>query len=412
MKSLLFTAIALFFMHSAVGQTNTANDDLFNVSADSVLSVVAPGLLDNDEIMLSDSFAVVLMDQASNGTVLLGADGSFTYQPDQGFSGTDSFTYFIETIPSTVQALVVDSSNSSMNIDMTVTFLFSSRQDAATGRITGGSFVMTDTNEAPFSTAQILELDVEIVDSLSLDFDFDGGNNVFATADTNAFTLTLLEPGPMGAVTDGTFEQTDNVVNLSGIAEIIGTGLFADIIDDAIPDSLLIFDVQDTVAVSSTISQMDDLITLQSTINISDDILLDESGLASATIDVTGILVGTGNVKRPVQSNVATVSITVDPPASNTSTDLEVPFEYALHQNYPNPFNPSTSISFAIASADYVSLIVYDTLGREVRTLVDNAMAPGTHQVQFDAASLPSGVYMYRLVSGDYSATRTLMLVK
>ena len=89
-----------------------------------------------------------------------------------------------------------------------------------------------------------------------------------------------------------------------------------------------------------------------------------------------------------------------------------VPKEYALQQNYPNPFNPSTIIRFELPRASQVNLKVYNVLGQEVVTLVDEDRPPGIYDVQFSAMSLSSGMYLYRLRAGEFVATRRLMLLK
>jgi len=89
-----------------------------------------------------------------------------------------------------------------------------------------------------------------------------------------------------------------------------------------------------------------------------------------------------------------------------------LPAEYSLEQNFPNPFNPSTMVRFQLPVGGNVHLAVYDLLGREVRTLVDGFMAAGLRTVRFDAAGLPSGVYLYRLRVNGFSFARTMMLLK
>ena len=89
-----------------------------------------------------------------------------------------------------------------------------------------------------------------------------------------------------------------------------------------------------------------------------------------------------------------------------------IPKEYALYQNYPNPFNPSTTISYDIPKRCHVLISIYDVLGREVRTLVNKEEPAGSHQVTFDASSLPSGVYFYRFIAGSFVATKKLLLSK
>jgi hypothetical protein len=89
-----------------------------------------------------------------------------------------------------------------------------------------------------------------------------------------------------------------------------------------------------------------------------------------------------------------------------------IPEKFSLEQNYPNPFNPSTTFSFAIPHSSFLTLKVYDLLGREVAMLVNEEKTPGTYKVTFDAAELASGVYFYRLQTSGFVATKKLMLVK
>lgn len=86
--------------------------------------------------------------------------------------------------------------------------------------------------------------------------------------------------------------------------------------------------------------------------------------------------------------------------------------EYALNQNFPNPFNPTTSISFDVKETGFVTLKVYNMVGQEVATLVHSSMAQGRHSVNFDASSLPSGLYLYRMDTNGYSATKKMLLMK
>jgi len=92
--------------------------------------------------------------------------------------------------------------------------------------------------------------------------------------------------------------------------------------------------------------------------------------------------------------------------------EQQLPTQFTLSQNYPNPFNPSTNISFSLPASGFVSLKVYDLLGREVATLVDETRAAGSYNVRFDARSLASGTYLYRLTTPSQSATRKLILMR
>lgn len=89
-----------------------------------------------------------------------------------------------------------------------------------------------------------------------------------------------------------------------------------------------------------------------------------------------------------------------------------LPTVYALEQNYPNPFNPKTSISFALPNSGNVQLKVYNVLGQEVATLVDQYMAAGNHTADWEAGAFSSGVYFYRLNAERYTQTMKMMLLK
>ncbi|HCV43241.1 MAG TPA: hypothetical protein DGH68_07130 [Bacteroidetes bacterium] len=89
-----------------------------------------------------------------------------------------------------------------------------------------------------------------------------------------------------------------------------------------------------------------------------------------------------------------------------------VPETYSLQQNYPNPFNPATTIEFTIPKSEFVTLRVYDLLGKEVQTLVAENLNSGTHKTRFDAGRFASGVYMYKLQAGKYFEAKKLMFVK
>jgi hypothetical protein len=86
--------------------------------------------------------------------------------------------------------------------------------------------------------------------------------------------------------------------------------------------------------------------------------------------------------------------------------------KFSLSQNYPNPFNPSTSLQYAIGSRQFVSLKVYDLLGREVATLVNEEKPPGEYEIEFNSVNLPSGIYFYQLNAGEFSETRKMVLLK
>jgi photosystem II stability/assembly factor-like uncharacterized protein len=90
----------------------------------------------------------------------------------------------------------------------------------------------------------------------------------------------------------------------------------------------------------------------------------------------------------------------------------EIPSNYKLHQNYPNPFNPVTNIRFDIPRSSHVKLIIYDALGREIATLVNEKLSAGSYESEWNASSYPSGVYFYTLFTKNYSESKKMLLIK
>lgn len=89
-----------------------------------------------------------------------------------------------------------------------------------------------------------------------------------------------------------------------------------------------------------------------------------------------------------------------------------VPEKFTLEQNYPNPFNPATNLEFSISKSGLVSLKVFDILGKEITTLVNSNLTPGTYKYTFDASALPSGIYFYTLSSSGFTETKRMSLIK
>ncbi len=98
-------------------------------------------------------------------------------------------------------------------------------------------------------------------------------------------------------------------------------------------------------------------------------------------------------------------------PSSITQVN-ELVTGYEISQNYPNPFNPSTKIRFAIPTNEFVSLKIYNELGKEVESLVNARLSAGTYEADWNAANLNSGVYYYRIQAGSFLQTRKMLLVK
>jgi len=131
--------------------------------------------------------------------------------------------------------------------------------------------------------------------------------------------------------------------------------------------------------------------------------------------DLDSDLVGSGIILQPFSSMIL---VRIDSLTTGINESAS-PQKFMLWQNYPNPFNPTTTIKFSVGSASgrtgepvRVTLKVYDVLGRELVTLVDERKQPGVYAVTWDAGNVPSGVYFYRLTIPTFSQTRLLEVTK
>jgi photosystem II stability/assembly factor-like uncharacterized protein len=131
---------------------------------------------------------------------------------------------------------------------------------------------------------------------------------------------------------------------------------------------------------------------------------LSNDNIISFGINSKGILfAGTrgDGVYRTIQSTVSVETVSTN-----------IPSDFYLLQNYPNPFNPATTIAYTIKNDGLVLLKVFDVLGKEVTTLVNENKPAGSYQVDFNASKLPSGIYLYKLISGKFTETKKLILLK
>ena len=118
----------------------------------------------------------------------------------------------------------------------------------------------------------------------------------------------------------------------------------------------------------------------------------------------------TFTVKRMLQGALNFVGIVTS--AGEENNVSSIPETFSLSQNYPNPFNPTTKLEFGISNLEFVSLKVYDALGKEVKTLVNEIKPAGRYKVEFDGSSLSSGVYYYKIEAGSFVQTKRMVLLK
>jgi hypothetical protein len=97
-----------------------------------------------------------------------------------------------------------------------------------------------------------------------------------------------------------------------------------------------------------------------------------------------------------------------------TPVSNSIPIKPSLYQNYPNPFNPSTKIKFDVPAGTFSNTIIsiYDVLGKKAAEILNEKLTAGTYEIEWNASAYPSGVYFYKLVSGEYSVTKKMILTK
>lgn len=115
--------------------------------------------------------------------------------------------------------------------------------------------------------------------------------------------------------------------------------------------------------------------------------------------------------ENTVEANRPALVVTYTIPTAAAKNEMYLA-EFALHQNYPNPFNPSTTIPFTLSRSSYVTLTVHDFLGRTVAQLLNGVVSAGEHSVDFNGSTFSSGIYFYRLRSGDRTAVKKFILAK
>ncbi|MEE9552993.1 MAG: T9SS type A sorting domain-containing protein [candidate division Zixibacteria bacterium] len=110
-----------------------------------------------------------------------------------------------------------------------------------------------------------------------------------------------------------------------------------------------------------------------------------------------------------IEVSIATLEL---PATTDIDDEIEIPNSFSMSQNYPNPFNASTTINYSLPEGSYVTIDVYDIIGRKIKTLVSGHQNAGEHSVVWNADNVSSGVYFYRISSDDYSQTRRCNLLK
>jgi len=227
-------------------------------------------------------------------------------------------------------------------------------------------------------------------------------SNAGLPEDVSVFALaTSGENLFAGTQYDGIFRSTNNGASWTPVSN----GLPPDNLDSRVPETINCI----TTAGRNVFAAPDNLGVCRSTNNGSSwravNTGLTNTNVRSLAISGTNVFAGAGNgVWRRPLTEMAVTAIDHD--------DATIPGRFTLEQNYPNPFNPSTTIKYELPKSSLVRLSVYDILGREVSVLVNERKNAGFHEVEFDAAGLSSGVFIYRMQASEFRQSRRLLLLR
>lgn len=235
----------------------------------------------------------------------------------------------------------------------------------------------------------------------------DGAGNVSFTLGYNfdvevaGFQFDLLSDGAfmLADATGGACTDSGFMVSTNASGRVIGFSLTGATISPGMGDFITLTGTYDTALAGTVVS-----------VTAVED--CDSDGDAACDSDDTRmVLSDTG--AAALESSFITSSWTV----GDGTLDNEQPLEFSLSANYPNPFNPTTTIDYSIATAGDVSIVVYDMMGREVRSLVADFATPGSYSVVWDATnneglSVAAGMYVYKMTSSDFVEVNKMLLVK
>ena len=395
--------LSFLVVGSAVAQqAPVAMDDFFNTPADSTLTIEAPGILENDSG--NEAFEAVLATPPSNGTLTLSPDGSFVYTPNAGYTGADTFSYYVLTLD-VAEQFVVDPLQSGARLFADLdTGTLGTYSDNDSSSVTGIITAEVIPNEGPFTDMQVLTMDLLLADPLNLTFSTLVGS-IVVTTDSDSLGLTLAEAGSPVIVSQGAFNQTGNQVAMVGRIDISATGLLA----NQVPSGPQQLNIAVPTDINGTIVQNESELTLSFPLDAQGSFDIDGNVVA---VDLQGAVVATGPVVVRKQSNLATVAIVVQATGVGTETADGVAAGFELGQSFPNPADRTAAIAFSLPAASHVELAVYDALGRRVMTLVDAIRTEGTHRVAVDASALPAGMYFYRLAAGERSDMKKMIVLR
>ena len=251
----------------------------------------------------------VLQDNVSNGILVFNPNGSFTYSPAAGFSGTDTFTYNVLG-SSGAQVFTVDQANSNVSVSASVEVSgIGSDSDSDNSAVAGTITADPTPDGTPFNALHITDLDLALTDSLSLNFSFVFGlAGIDVNTTPNSITVAMVSPGfPSNVDGAGNFNQPNNVVSVNGVLNVNATGLA----DGQVPEGPQDISISgQTLDIDGTITQSGNELVLISNVSFSGAF---DVGGNPVTLDLNGTIRATSPAAPASSSNTTTVTLNVQP---------------------------------------------------------------------------------------------------
>jgi len=373
---------------SVVAQAPVARADTFRVATGTLLERGGGTLLLNDDRGLADSLRVELVTEPANGATSVAADGSFWYTPSDGFSGLDSLTYRLRSVP-TVR-MTIDSLRSQMSLSATLTIPNAVTDEyAGTTGLAGELRLLTVPGAMGVDSVRVLEMDVVNTDSLRMRFDYgDFGVPVLTvnlSAGPRAISLGMGTPGPTAPVGFANFfSQVFNELLVAGDVAISGSGILGGLVPsgDEQFDTSTTSDLSGIATLAGRSSELSLTISLEQEVDLSGNAVL---------LRISGEVLASGGEPLSAVSNEATVYFQV---VSGVGTETVSP-DAPLVDVYPNPAVGIVYVSTSTRGGWHVEIV--DVLGR---TLITGDQRRGPGRATVDVASLAPGAYLV-LVRGD-----------
>lgn len=397
--------LAVLLLAVTITPSSTAQDfqlatDNFEIEHDQVFESGTVSVLDNDPTLPDGRLIVRVTREPLNGLVTMSPDGTFTYVPDSGYLGDDSFDYIVEFVPLQVLTFV---ENSSLDLDAKVTVSsLGSDTDSQAVPIIGTAWADIGPVGIPVERVQIIDIDVLNRDEIGLKFDYTV-LTIRINLVAEALQLRLNSVGPFDNTAPplGFFEQKGNKLGLNAVVDVEGSGLLGDLV----PSGQQILTTETDFDLSGFIVNQTGTITLILIVDSQNQFDLDGNAV---DMGITGQISATGPHLPGAISSQETVNLRVISPAA--IADTEIPGPFRLHGVYPNPITTTATIEFELDRSTNVRLTIYDILGREVHTLPVGIRHVGRNNLQWDASNLTRGIYLLRMSTETQTHTRTVVV--